>query len=155
MTVEDILYTLCKDQATKTLKDIGLIEKDVSTTPTDEYIQTFIDRFTKDTYFGCSVLSHFYISKNLLLGKKPTRKSDLELEIDTGYWLYRTNGEDDKTGYPACHEFIYFGDNHKAYKQANKIAKNNRECGLYSWVAIIDTISNKVNMWRKEERTRK
>lgn len=153
MTIQDLLHILCKDEAQKALLDISLIDKSISTTPSEEYIQTFIDKFKENTYMGYNSI-HFVITNEPGLFLNSLTQAGLEQSIETGFWVYRTNGGSNEDEPTVCHKFIYFGDKPNAYQKAKRQLKKYQESRLYNWIALIDTVSEKVTMWVRQGNTR-
>lgn len=153
MTIQDLLHILCKDEAQKVLSDISLIDKSISTTPSEEYIQIFIDKFKENTYIGYNPI-YFVITNEPGLNSKSITQANLEQEVEAGFWVYRTNGGSNEDEPTVCHEFIYFGDKPNAYQKAKRQLKKYQESRLYNWIALIDTSSEKVTMWVRQGNTK-
>lgn len=144
MTIHDILYIFCKDDAANLLSDISLIDKDISTIPSTEYIQTFIDKLTTNAHLDY-YLNHFTISTVPLPNSNPMHENDLSLGVKSGYWIYRTNSNDGR--FRVTHEFLYLGATSQAYMVAKKLIEKYKQDELYTWLGIINTLSGKVTMW--------
>lgn len=152
MKVKDLLHILSKDEAQKALADISLIDTSISTEPTEEYIQTFIDKFIKNTYLGYNS-SHFIISNKQSLNSKFMTQVDLEQKAEAGFWVYRNNVGNSDFEPTVNHEFIYFGCEPNSYQEAQKQLLEYQKSRLYNWIALIDTSSEKVTMWVRQGTT--